>query len=285
MSVIQAQQIELSDFRTLGQIYKDSDQHFLSYIYNSSFYFLSSKNAVKLKAGLDAVNSCLLYNRHIEAEILLKDIYSTFPEYQNEIQYYYFYLMTSMKFFDRNLLDYSQIKGFNNRKSFLNAYLEFHENEIDKSINLLNDIDSVFKYYNDVNLLKDQLRSKPKYNKKFKTISLLFSTFLPGLGQFYCGSSFDALNSFAFNFVTGIGTYSAWKYEFSKNENKRTYILPIISSIIFSSFYVTNLYNSVNLAEKSNLYQESKYYDSLLEKFNVIISDKEYFIMFTIPIE
>ena len=72
-----------SDIRNLAIKFKDTDQLFLSYIYNFAFYRLTSNNEEKLNAGLDALDACLLTNHFSEAEKLIFTLGKDFPDINN----------------------------------------------------------------------------------------------------------------------------------------------------------------------------------------------------------
>ncbi|MFQ5825222.1 MAG: hypothetical protein ACE5JB_14330 [bacterium] len=101
---------------------------------------------------------------------------------------------------------------------------------------------------------------------------------LPGAGQAYSGFYFDAIQDFGLNLVLGYAAYASWRHELDYKRRDRNYVMPIISTAIWGIFYLTNLYNSVNAAEKANLYRENVYYSYILEKFQFILKNKDFFL-------
>lgn len=279
VNVIECQNINLNDFRTLGKLYREKNLHFLSYTYNLSYFYLTPKSEENLQAGLDALYSCILYNRHNEAEILFEDIIASYPEQLQRVSGVYTYYLLRMNFLNISSELVSQVDD-EDKEAFYRSYIALHRNALTHSRQHLSLLSEDFKYKAEADTLKMLIRQKPVYNKKYPALSLTMSTVLPGLGQFYAGSTFDALNSFSLNLITGIAAYASWRYELSKESSDRNYVLPAISSIAFTGFYITNLYNSVNIARKTNLYKESLYYEDILQRFNLIIRDQEYFLSY-----
>jgi hypothetical protein len=93
------------------------------------------------------------------------------------------------------------------------------------------------------------------------------------------------MQAFGLNAAFGIGAFSAWKYELSKDKPNRNYVLPSLTTLIFSAFYITNLFNSVNVTQKANLYSENQYYRKIADHFDIILDRNQYFIRFKIDIK
>ena len=242
---------------------------------------MTPKSEEKLKAGFDALYSAVLYNRRTESETLFDDIANSFPEKKDKISNYYLYYLMKMSLFDWTEGILEDAKS-NDKILFYNSYKDLHDNNIAECGKSLSEITAEFKYKTDCDSLFQLVSQQPVYNKKYKTISFLLSATLPGTGQLYAGSKFDAINNFSFNVITGIAAYSSWKYELTIDKDDRNYILPVISSLSFLGFYFTNLYNAVNITEKTNLYKESLYYKSILDRFNFIMSDQKYFLSYSV---
>ncbi|MBN2789197.1 MAG: hypothetical protein JXR69_03330 [Candidatus Delongbacteria bacterium] len=240
---------------------------------------------MKLDSGLDALKSSLTYNRFNESEVLIKDMSQYFPQIRNDLYYYYGYMLIRHQYFDQTTEIFDQVQGFENNKLFLNAYTCLNNNQINKSTSSLEKINNDFKYFNEAKEIKKMLISEPEYSYKYKTVSFLLSSIIPGSGQLYSGFTFDALSSFSYVATSGSAVYATWRYEFSKKESDRNYVLPAITSIGFTIFYITNLYNSVNVAEKANLFNQSQYYSKILDKFKLIIDDNKYFLKLNFDIE
>jgi len=281
VNATRCQVIDLNDFRTLGKLYKDKDQHFLSYTYNLSYYYMVPKSDEKLSAGFDALYSAMLYNRRMESETLFEDIIGSFPEKKNEVTGYYLYYLMKLSYFEKSEELLKDAEN-NDKTYFYRSYKYLHDNSLKESSDNLSSISADFKYKNESDTLFQMINQEPGYDKKYKSLAFMMSAILPGSGQYYAGSRFDGINALSFNLITGIATYSSWQYELTKDKKDRNYILPGIASLSFLGFYFSNLYNSVNITSKTNLYKEGLYYQKILDRFNMIISDQEYFLSYRI---
>lgn len=269
--------IKVSDLKSLADNFKKNNEHFLSYIFNFSTYYLTNNKNEKLEFGLNALDSCLLTQHFEEAERIITILSNDFPEKNEFLKYKYGYvLIKSNRFIDGEfyLRDLQNNNIDINKILLLRAYAKINSNQIESCKDILGKIDTNnFKYSKELEEINYELSKPKKIKKKHILIALPLSIFIPGAGQAYSGFHFDAIQDFAFNSILGYSTYASWKLEMSYNRENRNYILPVSSSIIFGVFYLTNLYNAINSAQKANLYIESQYYKNLINKFDIIIND------------
>lgn len=243
---------------------------------------MSKDSSAKLSAGLEALNICLKNDKFLEAEKIYLKLWKDFPKIKNELMYKYGYsLLMSGEYADGDI--YLRETKLQNRKIrnkiyFLRAYSKLNNNQPKKSRYYLNKIDENFKYDEKLNLIKRELSKDPVYSKKYKFISVSLSMIIPGSGQAYSGFFFDAVQDFGFNAILGYAAYVSWKHEMGYKRKNRNYIMPILSTSVWGIFYLTNLFNAANAADKANLYNENSYYNSILDKFQIILNDKNYFL-------
>jgi len=275
--------LKLLDLRQLAKQFYDENKYFLSYIYNLSFYHLTIDPAEKIKAGLDALDSCLMDNRFQEAEELIYKLEINSPQLKEYMTYKCGYsLLMSGRFADGDiyLTKLQQSEKLLTKIQFLRAYAKLNLNQPKECIEYLNKIkDEEFPHMDELNEIKHDLATGAKGGKKNKLVAFGLSAFIPGAGQAYSGLYFDAIQDFGFNLVLGYSAYASWRYELTYERGDRNYTMPLISTVVWGIFYLTNLHNAVNSANKANLYRENTYYTNILKKFQLVIKDKDYFLL------
>ena len=126
----------------------------------------------------------------------------------------------------------------------------------------------------------------PSFVRRHKIAAVLMSMSVPGLGQAYSGHYFDAIQSLAFNFLLGGAAYLSWKYEvLDRDSSDRNYALPVISTAAWSLFYLANIWNAANSASRYNRYRELRHYRSILDRFSIMHTDKQFFLNVTLPLD
>lgn len=273
--------IHLSDIQTLAGNLYENENYFLAYIYNIAAYNLAEKESEKFTYAINALNSCILTDHFKEGLILIRDFSSKFPNHSDYFRYLYAYSLIRSKIYmdgEIYLRNLSNSKIDSHKILCLSAYAALNSNQIEKCKTKLEKIGTGFKYHTNINKLANQLNVGPKYKKKSPMLSLVFSSIIPGSGQAYSGFYYDAMQDFIFNSILGYSCYASWKLELNYKRKNRNYIIPILSSAVFAIFYTTNLFNSVNAAQKANLFNKNQFYKAIINKFDVIISDKQYFL-------
>jgi len=274
--------VEVSDLKKLAENFKKNDEHFLSYIFNFSSYFLSTNENEKLEFGLNALDSCLLTQHFEEAERIITILSNDFPEINEFLKYKYGYILIKSNRFIDGEIYLRNLQNSNidiNKILLLRAYAKINSNQIESCKDILSRIDiNNFNYSKELEEIKFGLSNPKKIKKKHTFIALPLSILIPGAGQAYSGFYFDAIQDFAFNSILGYSTYASWKLEMSYNRKNRNYILPICSSAVFGIFYLTNLYNAINSTQKANLYIENQFYKKYIDKFDIIVNDKEFML-------
>jgi hypothetical protein len=273
--------LNISTLRDLGIKFMQKGEYQLSYFYNYSYYLLSADMQKKKEAVLDAVDACLLTGHYPEAEKVIFDAENFGSGFSDQLKMKYGYSLVMQREFTRADIYLGKIEDpgrFPNQYHFLKAYTTINSNSTSECLENLKKIDSSFPDYAEVSNIIGVLNADKKFKKKHLALSLPMSALLPGLGQAYSGFYFDALQSFGLNAAFGVGAYSAWKYELTKNKTDRNYVLPGVSTLIFSIFYITNLYNTANVTQKANLFSESEYYRKIADRFDIVLNNNSYFI-------
>ena len=274
--------------RRLGVKFLEKGEYQLSYFYNYSSYLLETDSVKKINAGVDAVDASLLTGHWKEAENLIFDLDNSRYKIADLLKMKYSYSLLMQKDYTRAGIYLSKIADpgiFKNQYHFMKAYAEINTRQKPECIKDLDLIDNSFIANEELTGIKNELAGPATFSKKHVGIALPLSVIVPGLGQAYSGFYFDALQSFGLNAAFGIGAYSAWKYELSKDKPNRNYVLPSLTTLIFSAFYITNLFNSVNVTQKANLFSENQYYRKIADHFDVILDRNQYFIRFKIDLK
>jgi len=274
--------------RKLGVKFLEKGEYQLSYFYNYSCYLLETDSVKKISAAVDAVDASLLTGHWKEAENLIFDLGNSRYQIADLLKMKYSYSLLMQKDYTRAGIYLSKIADpglFKNQYHFMKAYAEINARQKPECIKDLDLIDNSFIAGEELTGIKNELAGPAKIKKKHVGIALPMSAIVPGLGQAYSGFYFDALQAFGLNAAFGIGAYSAWKYELSKDKQNRNYVLPSLTTLIFSAFYITNLFNSVNVTQKSNLYSENQYYRKIADRFDIVLDRNQYFIRFKIDIK
>ena len=274
--------LQVSDLRRLGKKFQNDNQLFTSYIYNLSFYYLTTDSNEKLAAGIDALDACIVAKRLSEGEMIIGRLLVDFPEYKNFLNYQYGYLLMLNRSINLAIsrLEYlPKIPELSNRVKFMKAYAEVNFNNPEAGLKYLSQIEvDKFPYQDDLREVESNLSAEPAGKKKHKAVAVPLSIVLPGAGQLYSGFYFDALQSFGFNLILGYSAFASWRYELGLERKDRTYVLPILSSIVSGLFYVSNIFNSANSADKANLYRLNRQYSTILKQFELVLKDDTYFL-------
>lgn len=277
--------ISVASFRELGRQFMQKGEYQLSYFYNYSYYLLAADSVKRADAILDAVDACLLTGKYPEAERLIFDAEDFGSSFSDQLKIRYGYTLTRQGEYTKAGIYLNRIGDpgqFSNQYHFLQAYVDLNTNRPAECINNLKLIDNSFPEHNEINSLITALGESKKARKKHLILSMPMSAVLPGLGQAYSGFYFDALQSFGLNAAFGLGAYSAWRYELTKDKPDRNYVLPGLTTLIFSVFYISNLYNTANVTQKANLYAESERIRRFSERFDIVLENSSYFVRFRI---
>lgn len=262
---------------TLGEEFNRSGQDFLSYQNYISAYLLEEDSDKSIELGLKALKPCLNLNRLNEASWLINSL-----SLKEDNREYYQTLMALILVKTDNLNKADDVISIldlesNNRAKLINSYYYFLKDDYTKTKEILSTIKNSSKQ-SEVNDILDKLNTPLDFKRKSPLLALTLSSIIPGSGQIYSGLTYDGINSFIINGLLGGTAATAWYYEINRDHDKRNYTLPIISTLAFSFFYITNLYNSYNSANRYNSYNESRYYDSIFNRLQLIIEDSSYFI-------
>ncbi len=267
------------DFRVLGETFFNEGNFLLSYFNNLNYYHLSDNSAEKLNAGIQALEACIRTENFELAEDLVFIMGKDYPEVVDYLKYKYAYSLSLSHRYSRANLYLNSITEkifFDPQYSLLQAYNRMNLNQIRTSIRYLeNAMQTQSPYIEQLGDILSLINSGPENKAKSPVLSLFMSAIIPGTGQLYNGFYYDAARSFGLNALFGYATYASWKYELSRD--KINYVLPVSSTMIFAVFYLTNIYNTINLNRRANMYYENQFYRGVLNRFEVIINDQGYF--------
>ncbi|MDP2886991.1 MAG: hypothetical protein Q8P51_18455 [Ignavibacteria bacterium] len=97
--------------------------------------------------------------------------------------------------------------------------------------------------------------------------AMAMSALVPGSGQIYSGHLFDGANAFMFCGILGSASYMGWKYQEGRSGWQ---VIPIITSIAFLYYYVSNIWNAGESAERYNNYQDSMLFKRMISDYVAI---------------
>ncbi len=120
--------------------------------------------------------------------------------------------------------------------------------------------------------------SKKRY-KKYPVVSFFLSFFLPGVGQLYSQQYFDSLQAFLSCSISGALFGISLYYEITAPTGIRTYVLPILSGILFLFFYVSNIYGSIAGAIRANEMVKVKLLKNISKLLDTINFDEKSIIL------
>ncbi len=281
---LQAQndKLNISDFRQLGKSFYTVENYLLSYLNNLNYYKLSVDSASRVEAGLQAIDACIKTGNYDLAEQLIFIISADYPSVNDYLLYQYSYSLVLNNRYSRADLYLNLITDGASPEpqySIIQSYNKINLNQKQTSLNYIETaLSSKDTYYNTLSEIRDKLNAGPDFNGKSLFLSIIFSSVMPGSGQLYNGFYYDAFRSFGFNLLTGYATYASYRYAKDRENSSRKYIMPMLSGVVFGLFYVSNIYNTINLNRRAKLYHENQFYRKILNQFDIIISDKGYFL-------
>jgi hypothetical protein len=289
----QTETLRLDDLRNLGRKLADTGDEFGAYIFTLSYYHLTTDSSAKIRSGLDALDICLRADRFVEAERFVDAMTSDFADNEplrNALTYKLGYGLALGGEPTRSSLYLSQTEDkpdYRDRALFIKAYNNVAEDNPDQAQSVLSQVDLVaFPHADTVTSIIEMIDAGPSFVRRHKIAAVSMSMCVPGLGQAYAGHYFDAIQSLAFNLLLGGAAYLSWKYEvLDRDSGDRNYALPVISTAAWSLFYLANIWNAANSASRYNRYHELRHYRSILDRFSIMRSDREFFLNVTFPID
>jgi len=273
-----AENITLDELVFLGDSFGAEKNCFMSYFYYNSAFKLAKDSSLAVTCGFKALRQSILADRVQESSLLKNQISARFGDLKGEAERYYQYHLVRRKDFTTLSAIFEQ-KAEDNSQLFLQAYSAFALGKARERDSLLSRIEH-FPLQNEVENIRLELQSEQKLPHKSRFFSAAASAILPGSGQLYCGSLFDGMTNFGFCSISGIAAYSSWSYEMTRSRSKRNYTLPVYASISFAVFYAANIYNSVNSADRYNLFVQKELMEKIGKRFEMIISDDKLFLQF-----
>jgi hypothetical protein len=267
----QDEPIRLSQLEELGERSYQSGQHFYSYFYNSTVFFLSSDSIRRSRTGKMALTSAVRGNRVAEAELMMESMVTVFSYKRSAFQQMYGYLLSANRRFAESDVVLSNVRDSSEAYALvpvLRAYNRLNLNDRIGAIGMLEKIHTSAPWQSECREIRAELE-KPVFKTKSRFIAGALSAAIPGSGQMYAGLWFDGIQSLGFNAVTGYAAFASWRYEESKN--KRNYVLPVLSTAVAAAFYLTNVYGAINSIQRVNRYHEGEFYRKIIGKMNVIL--------------
>jgi hypothetical protein len=285
--------VTLDDLRRLGDNLAQEGDSFGGYLFKTAAYHLTDDPQLKKRLGLEVVGLCTQARRYPESERMLAALAADFPQagaFHDSLAFAYGYSLLLDGEFGRSdiyLRPLQKVPGFKDRALFLRAYDQLQENDERAARPLLERIEpGNFRYPDSLASLLQVVRQGPRFHRRHKAAAVLLSAALPGLGQEYCGHHFDALHSLIYNALFGGACYTAWKYGFSdRSPGHREIALPVFTTAASAVFYVVNLWNAANCAGRYNRYQEMRYHQDLVQRFELVRREREYFLQGDPPSE
>ncbi len=268
----------INNYIKLGEEFNKSGQSFLSYQNYASAFILEEDRERSLELGLKALTPCFKLNRVNEGSWLINEL--------SKIEYnpdYYNTLLALLFLKDHNLKKtqsiLEQITNRDNSKvKLLSSYYGFLTEDYNSSLVELNNISMTFPGKHILMDISNELKNPPVIIEKSPILSVGLSAIIPGAGQIYSGLMFDGINALLINGLLGSTSAALWYYESEKDYKDRNFSLPVVSTVAFSIFYITNLYNAYNSANRYNSFKQNRYYNGIFEKFQLLIDDDSLFI-------
>ena len=271
---------ENANLRKLGIIYKEKGLNFLSYLYNSAYFYTSDNMEEKFNAGIDALNVCVKDKRTKEASAIYEENIKSYPDKSLTVKNYYLRTLLLSGNFKESLKLAEDHELLKENPDITKIYISFalaYHSKYPQSAEILEKISPSFPGFDMRKKLILELNAKP-VSEKNPLLAGILSAILPGSGQLYSGAYFDALNSFGFTALTGVAAALAWHHELDHNKKKRNYILPIVFSTVFAIFYGANINNAVSITRKVNADHANRNQDKIIKDFNILISDDSIFL-------
>jgi hypothetical protein len=249
--------LERSDFKELESFYKKANLPFINYLFSSSCYKLEHDRELKWQYGLNSLYTAVNNGRVEEARLVFEDMLVEYPEQKQtlNLEFAKNLMLNDKLLYARSII--KEIEDNSDEKSFLNAYYQFR-NQIDfhRSNSFLKEINT----NKDLIIAADSLfimaRDFDNLPKKSRTLAISLSAIVPGSGQLYAGFMFEGFTSFLYCASTGLATTSSFLYENSLDSDKRSYILPALSTSLFLVAYVSNIYNAANLTKRRRVVEQ-----------------------------
>lgn len=269
------------NFKKLGDIYEEYHNTYLSYVNNLSAYHLEADPVKKRQAGVDALKACIRGNRLTEGVQLIDSLsteksLSWFEMYRGLL-----FLKNDMGEEAEAIVSQYRTPELDLPWSVLSSYSFFLQEEYQNAATELLSVENS-SWSEETEVIRKLLMKENPVKEKNRYLALGLSALLPGAGQVYTEMYFDAANTFTFNSILGAATWVLWEDVLEQEASERNYSLPVISSAVFAVFYVSNLYNSFNSADRYNNYHKSRYYDGVLDRFQLLLKDEELFFSWSI---
>lgn len=291
---VKAQNLDAKVFYGLAEGYFEEGQYYLSYLNAMNAFNLleteGSKYAAgysKYNAGYLALQACFKAGQHEDAARVIEALGVHFPDSINSHRLLYAYNLSLMNSFTKSAAYMQRIDNDDDlfQRQVLQSYNALNMNQVSRSIEYIDALGTdneglIAEHEYDVILqdIRAQLADVDNFKKKHQLISVPMSMIIPGAGQMYSGYFYDGMNSLIINGLTGYACYASWAYALDKDAADRSYTMPVISSALFLFTYISNIYNTINLTSKANLYSKNQKVKSISESFRLIIQDESFLI-------
>jgi hypothetical protein len=280
VGIAQESNFKIDSFSELADKYKTEGLYYLAYVNYLNYYMLSSDFTKRENALLEALKICVTYEQFDDAEKVM-NLVSIDAEINEEMFiYFYSYLLLQKNQFSKSdiyLRNVSDSLKSTYDYYFLKSYLKLMQNQSRESIELLSQINtSTYDYGDQVITILNAYKNEKVIRRIKPLISVPLSMILPGSGQAYAGFQYDAIKNFGYNILFGYTSYTSWKHEFELPINERNYFFPLTSSVIFGFFYIVNIYNTINVTQKANLFYKNRFYNEVAQNFQVVLNDNTF---------
>lgn len=111
--------------------------------------------------------------------------------------------------------------------------------------------------------LTEEVLKGEDLDSKNPYLAAVFSTILPGSGQFYCHHYYDGIQAFLYVGAFALATHAAYRYDRDFNKN---YISTYIAFSITSLFHIGNIIGAQRTASYYNLKQKQRFLDQIRKK-------------------
>ncbi|MFW5879352.1 MAG: hypothetical protein ACOCUV_00865 [bacterium] len=288
MGIAQEQNLEISNFIELAEKYKKGEQHYLAYINYLNYYMLSNDVTKKNDALIEALKICVSAEQFDDAEKLMSLI-ARDPEINAEkFNYCYSYLLQQKNMFSKSDIYLRHVGDsikYTDDYYFLKSYLKLMQNQPRESKAILSQISAEkYDFGANVTAIRNAFGNEKEIKRKMTLISVPLSMVVPGLGQAYAGFRFDAVKNFGYNILFAYTTYASWQYELERPRDERNYFFPATSSVIFGLFYLVNIYNTINVTQKANMFFKNKFYKEIAQSFQMVLNGNSFQTRICIPL-
>ena len=242
---------------------------FVKYLLSKELFLdaiLESKTILKKNPQSDTSKYLLAksyFNINTDSSLItFSKLNLTKGELANEKRLFSGFLHTSKKNYSLALSEVNMVNHTSNKRKHLAKIIGYSAKTLQGTLlDSLEEENSEFNYqYRVLNESQDRLRKKVH---KSPIISGVLSTVVPGLGKFYVGQKKQGLSAFVITGILGYQTFESYRIGGKKSTRF------IISTVLFSTFYIGNIWGSILAVEIVNREFEDEIHNDIIATLRI----------------